>query len=90
MKISREKPAVKLSSLVSIPLGHGEKTIRSTRDPFVKMVKLVGLTVRDIRFPTSLELHGSDAMVRHLSLQKIKYRYKYGGRATEANARKDP
>nr|XP_058964031.1 mitochondrial enolase superfamily member 1-like [Pocillopora verrucosa] len=26
------------------------------------MVKLTGLSVRDIRFPTSLELHGSDAM----------------------------
>lgn len=30
------------------------------------MVKLTGLSVRDIRFPTSLELHGSDAMVRTL------------------------
>ncbi|KAJ7387503.1 Mitochondrial enolase super member 1 [Desmophyllum pertusum] len=28
------------------------------------MVKLIGLSVRDIRFQTSLELHGSDAMVR--------------------------
>jgi len=26
------------------------------------MVKLTGFSVRDIRFPTSLELHGSDAM----------------------------
>lgn len=31
-----------------------------------KMAKIVEVSVRDIRFPTSLELHGSDAMVGFL------------------------
>ncbi len=28
--------------------------------------KIINLTVRDVRFPTSLEQHGSDAMVRSI------------------------
>lgn len=31
--------------------------------PFFEMAKLVEVSVRDVRFPTSRELHGSDAMV---------------------------
>lgn len=34
--------------------------------------KIVKLTVTDVRFPTSLEQHGSDAMVRKLLQQQIK------------------
>lgn len=34
-------------------------------NPSAKMLhKIINLTVRDVRFPTSLEQHGSDAMVR--------------------------
>ena len=63
------------STLVSVSLGHVREKIRASRDYSLslvcerkiqlcyKMVKLTGLSVRDIRFPTSLELHGSDAMV---------------------------
>lgn len=34
--------------------------------------KIVKLSVTDVRFPTSLEQHGSDAMVRKLLQQQIK------------------
>lgn len=34
--------------------------------------RIVKLTVMDVRFPTSLEQHGSDAMVRKLQQQKLR------------------
>lgn len=39
--------------------------------------KIINLTVRDVRFPTSLEQHGSDAMVRTFNNKAILERQLY-------------
>lgn len=35
------------------------------------------INVRDIRFPTSLEAHGSDAMVIRATLVNVRFQYRF-------------